>query len=210
MLKISGLTRKTCLLALFITLPVGPSAILLMNLKTFYIPSFCLGNFNINTLVKSTIAKEYLNLIHSEGFNPLILEATRVTESTTSCINHILSNFVSSSTSGSIAIEIADHLPVFALSYDPTLSPFPNKIEIRDFKRFDKIALQKALRNTNWTLVYKSSDVQENLTRFFHTFNSISNRRYSYSPTALGRETSQHDCEAEAGDFLAKTQTNIG
>ena len=30
-------------------------------------------------------------------------------------------------------MEIADHLPVFTLSYDPTLSPFPNKIEIRDF-----------------------------------------------------------------------------
>ena len=105
-----------------------------------------LGDFNINTLVKSTIAKEYLNLIHSEGFNPLILEATRVTESTTSCIDHILSNFVSSSTSGSIAIEIADHLPVFALSYDPTLSPFPNKIEIRDFKRFDNIAFPRKRR----------------------------------------------------------------
>ena len=134
-----------------------------------------LVDFNINTLVKSTIAKEYLNLIHSEGFNPLILKATRVTESITSCIDHILSNFVSSSTSGSIAIEIADHLPVFTVSYDPTLSLFPNKIEIRDFKRFDKIAFQKALRNANWTSVYKSYDVNESLTRFFHTFNSISN-----------------------------------
>ena len=104
-----------------------------------------LGDFNINTLVKSTIAKEYLNLIYSEGFNPLILEATRVTESTTSCIDHILSNFVSSNTSCSIALEIADHLPIFTLSFEPTLSPFPNKSEIRDFKRFDKIAFQKGL-----------------------------------------------------------------
>ena len=39
---------------------------------------------------------------------------------------------------------------------------------------------------------------------------SSSIRRYSYSPTALGRETSQHDCEAKAGNFLAKTETNIG
>ena len=105
-----------------------------------------LVDFNINTLVKSTIAKEYLNLIHSEGFNPLILEATRVTESTTSCIDHILSNFVSSSTSGSIAIEIAGHLPLFTLSYDPTLSPFPNKIESRHFKRFDNIAFPRKRR----------------------------------------------------------------
>ena len=70
---------------------------------------------------------------------------------------------------------MADHLPVFTLSYDPTPSPFPNKIEIRDFKRFDKIAFQKALRSANWTPVYKSYDVNESLTRFFHTFNSISN-----------------------------------
>ena len=47
-----------------------------------------LGDFNINTLVKSTVAKEYLNLIHSEGFNPFIFKATRVTESTTSCIDY--------------------------------------------------------------------------------------------------------------------------
>jgi len=30
-----------------------------------------LGDININTLVKSTIAKEYLNLVHSEGFKVL-------------------------------------------------------------------------------------------------------------------------------------------
>ena len=61
-----------------------------------------LGDFNINTLVKSksTIAKQCLDLIHSEGFYPLIFVATRITESTTSCIEHILSNFGSSSTSG--------------------------------------------------------------------------------------------------------------
>ena len=79
------------------------------------------------------------------------------------------------------------HDNVFNLSYDPTLRPFPNKIEIRDFKRFDKIILKmkqqqhdinfeedsekkipsprkKALRNANWTPVYKSYDVNENLT----------------------------------------------
>ena len=91
-----------------------------------------LGDININTHVKSAIAKEYLNLIYSEGFNPLIFEATRITDTSISCIDHINSNFVSSSTSGSIAVEIADHLPVFTLSYDPTQSPFPDTIEIRD------------------------------------------------------------------------------
>ena len=63
-------------------------------------------------------------------------------ETTISCIDHIHSNFVSPSTSGSIAVEIADHLPVFCLSYDPTLNPFPDTIEIRDLKMFDKCAFR--------------------------------------------------------------------
>ena len=49
-----------------------------------------LGVFNINTLVKRTKVNECLDLIHSVGFNPLIFVAARITESRTSCIEHIL------------------------------------------------------------------------------------------------------------------------
>ena len=117
-----------------------------------------LGDININALVKSTIAKEYLNLVHSEGFNPLVFEATCIAERTISCFDHNHSNFVSLSTSDSIALEIADHLPVFSLSYDPLLSPFPDTIEIRDFKRFDETAFRDELRNEKWKSVCNSSD----------------------------------------------------
>ena len=75
----------------------------LMNLSKFCIP-LILGDININTLVKSTVAKEYFNLVHSESFNPLISEATRITETTLSGVYHIHSNFVTSSTSGTIAV----------------------------------------------------------------------------------------------------------
>jgi len=47
---------------------------------------------SVGTLVKSTIAKEHLNLTDSEGFNPLIFEATRIIESTVNCIDHIFTN----------------------------------------------------------------------------------------------------------------------
>ena len=39
-----------------------------------------MGDININTLNQSTLSKEYLNLLHSEGFNPLIFEATCISE----------------------------------------------------------------------------------------------------------------------------------
>ena len=49
---------------------------------------------NINTLSRSKISKDYLNLIRSEDFNPLIFEATRKTEATKTYLNKnlVLSN----------------------------------------------------------------------------------------------------------------------
>ena len=106
----------------------------------------------------------------------MVFEATRIIETTVSCIDHIHSNFVSPSTSGSIAVEIADHLPVFCLSYDPTLNPFPDTTEIRDLKMFDKCAFRDTLRDANWTPVFNTNDANESLTKFLHILNRISNK----------------------------------
>ena len=89
---------------------------------------------------------------------------------------------MTSSTSGSIAVEIADHLPVFSLPHDSLLSPSPDTIEVRDLKRFDEIAFCDELRNEKWNSVYNSSDATEGLTRFPHIFNWISNK---HAPIAV-------------------------
>ncbi|KAK2571060.1 hypothetical protein P5673_003612, partial [Acropora cervicornis] len=47
-----------------------------------------------------------------QGFSPMIFEATRITENSQSCIDHIFANISTSCSSGSLAVEIADHLPV--------------------------------------------------------------------------------------------------
>ena len=49
----------------------------------------------------------------------------------------------SSSTSGSITIEIADHLSVFTLSYDPTLSSFPIKLKLEILKGLIRLLFKK-------------------------------------------------------------------
>ena len=82
---------------------------------------------------------------------------------------------MTSSTSGSIAVEIADHLPVFSLVYNPKYSPIPDTIKVRDFKKFDKISFQNTLRNANWLPLYNSSNANESLSRFLHIFNRINN-----------------------------------
>ena len=130
----------------------------------------------INTLKKSNITKEYLNLVRSEGFNPLISEATRITETSQTCLDHIHINFSSPSTSGSIAIEIADHLPVFSILYRIDQTPFPDTIEFWDFKRLNIDVFKAELNEVDWSPVYRSSDVNESLSRFLHFFNRVSNK----------------------------------
>ena len=93
-----------------------------------------LGDFNINALSKSILPKEYLNLIQSEGFNPMVFEATRITETNINCLDHIHSNFVTSSTSGSIAAEIADHLP--ALCTIQSVAPFLTQLKLEILKHW--------------------------------------------------------------------------
>ena len=93
------------------------------TLHTIYLSNkkcLIMGDDNLNTL-KPT--KEYVNVLRSEGFNTFIFEATRVTESSQTCIDHIYANVSLPSTSGSIAIEIADHLPVFSIFYNLENTP---------------------------------------------------------------------------------------
>ena len=144
-----------------------------------------MGDDNIDTLKQSNISKEYLNLLRSEGFSPLIFEATPITESNHTCINHIYTNLSLQSTSGSIAMEVADHLPVFSILYNLDQTPFPDKFEYRDFKRFNSRLFKTALSQVDWYPVFASSDVNECFTRFLHIFNRISNQHAPLKSTKV-------------------------
>ena len=60
-----------------------------------------MGDTNINTLSKTSISKEHINIIQL-GFSQLIFEATRITENSQSCIDHIFTNISTYCSSGSI------------------------------------------------------------------------------------------------------------
>ena len=85
-----------------------------------------MGDTNINTLTKMSVSKEYINhLIQSEGLSQLIFEATRITENSQSCIDHIFTNISTSCSSGSLAVEIADPIyQSFLFCTTPNLVPF--------------------------------------------------------------------------------------
>ena len=124
-------------------------------------------------------------MLRYEGFSPLIFEATRITESNQTCINHIYTNLSLPSTSGSIAVEVADHLTVFSILYNLDQTPFPDKFEYRDFKRFNSWLFKTALTQVDWSPVFASSDVNECLSRFLLIFNRISNQHVPLKSTKV-------------------------
>ena len=124
-------------------------------------------------------------MLRSEGFSPFIFEATRITESNQTCINHIYTNLSLPSTSGSIAVEVADHLPVFSILNNLDQTLFPDKFEYRDFKRFNSGLFKTALSQVDWSPVFASSDVNECFTRFLHIFNRISNQHAPFKSTKV-------------------------
>jgi len=132
-----------------------------------------MGDTNINTIRINNLSKDYINIVQSEEFNPLIFEATRVAESSKTVIDHIYINFTTPSTSGSLAVEIADHLPVFMILYDPELSPFPDNIQFRDFKRFKQERFKSDQEKENWSFVFNNNELNESYSRFLHTKKSL-------------------------------------
>ena len=65
----------------------------------------------------------------------MLFEATHISETKSSCLDHIHLNFVPSRACGGIAAEIADLLPVSGLVFDPKCSLIRYTIEIRDLKK---------------------------------------------------------------------------
>ena len=77
------------------------------------------GDFNINFLDYSriTIVRDFFNLVFQNSIFPVINRPTRVTKTSVTIIDHILTNAIIDSPlhSGIVKTEISDHFAVFYL-----------------------------------------------------------------------------------------------
>ena len=77
-------------------------------------------DLNINSFdyENSKLVKKFVNLIFQSGFLSLIQRATRVTRTTATAIDHIITDAILESTthSGIVKANISDHFPIFIIS----------------------------------------------------------------------------------------------
>ena len=109
----------------------------LNEIKTFICknqekPLFFVGDLNINSLdyLINTNVCDFFNLIFQNGIFPLINRPTRITKSSATIIDHVLTNTIIESEvkSGIIKTNISDHFAVFALTRTSLVEPNIKKL----------------------------------------------------------------------------------
>ena len=136
---------------------------------------FVLGNLNIDISHTNTTStgSNYLNIIESYGLLPLITKPTRVTETTSTILDHILTYDVHHCILPRIIqYDLSDHYPIFCTVFDPSsenCEKFGMKQMVCDLTNF---------RQDNFI-----SDLEDSLSGFnlnfatkeinYHTFNKI-------------------------------------
>ena len=80
-----------------------------------------MGDFNIDLLQYETHSptEQYVNMLFSNAFYPIITKPTRITSHSATLIDHIYTNSSNPDlTAGILTLDITDHLPVFCLLSD--------------------------------------------------------------------------------------------
>ena len=131
-----------------------------------------LGDMNICLLRKSPLAKKYIDLLSLHGFSQLIKEATRVTPTCSSLLDHVgctKENKISQS--GVIDLGISDHYFTFCTRKNVRLAIGHHRTnDIRSMKKYTEESFNLQLSVVDWSRITVRTDVNEAWSIFQHVF----------------------------------------
>ena len=146
---------------------------------------FCyiLGDFNLDLLncESHQYTKDFLDLLYSNSFVPLINRPTRITSTTATLIDNIFTNNhqdIALSKQGIIPCHISDHFPIFHVD---KISVTKNKDKKRNIRMINSSNKQNFIRKINendWSDIYQSTDTQSAYSKFSHCFTKIYNESF--------------------------------
>ena len=129
------------------------------------------GDFNLD-LFKSdshTGTTDFLNVMHTHAYVPLITRPTRVTDKSATLIDNIYTNNVqnmSSSFQGLLVTEITDHYPIFHCNINIKEKANDLYIWKRTLNTLNTQNFLNLLSNADWSEVFSTTNAQEAFTKF--------------------------------------------
>ena len=117
-----------------------------------------MGDMNIDLLKfeSHTKTNEYIENIFSHGFIPMISKPTRVTPSSATLIDHIIThNIDSSNTSGIIINDVADHFGIFHVSSVKSTKASNKYRQVRSYSENNLLKFKSLLDNIDFSQIYQ-------------------------------------------------------
>jgi hypothetical protein len=141
---------------------------------------YLLGDFNIDLLKYNTHSStsQFINMMFSSSFIPLINRPTRVTKTTATLIDNIYTNrFEGECLTGILPVDISDHFAIFHIHYDKNKYMPTTQASSKIFKRIinnqNLTNLKTMAQNANWSSVYSLTDPNTAYDEFHKIFNTI-------------------------------------
>lgn len=155
--------------------------------------TFICGDFNLDLMNYKThsATNEFLDVIYSSSFYPLIDKPTRVTTKSATLIDNIFTNVINPNiTPGILFSDISDHFPVFQILNAP-INKSNNSNQVYITKRLINnksiASLGIALKQSNWEAVLDHEDAEGAYDVFIDKFSSIYNKSLPNQSTKLNK-----------------------
>ena len=140
---------------------------------------YIMGDFNLDLLKheKHPPTEQFLDMMYSNAYIPLINRPTRITKETSTLIDNIFTNnydIKDSLYSGILQTDISDHYIVFHLSESDIINSQNNEYNLVRIANADRIAQYvQSIQNTDWTFLDTYQHCQCYFSKFLTKFKNI-------------------------------------
>ena len=135
-----------------------------------------MGDFNVNLLAcdDHNDTENFYDILSSFSFQPLILQPTRVTSSSSTLIDNIFIDQLGiKSTGGNIVTSISDHFPQFAF-FDLNIRKIDSKDKYaRDFNNFNDREFEDEMNSIQWNVILNDKSCDEGVNLLFSETNKV-------------------------------------
>ena len=98
-------------------------------------------------------------MIYLDDLSPVITKPTRISDHSSTLIDHIYTNVsIQKVVSGIALVGISDHLPTFSL-YNTSICKSKKTICLRDFSQFDQKRHVNDLNKVNWSGMFNTKKI---------------------------------------------------
>jgi len=134
------------------------------------------GDLNIDMAVDNSIRDKYINSYEIYGFKQLIVTPTRISNTTETIIDHVVTNADFDVSCSTEDWSISDHRLIRIQLKSPTDSDDKyDNAQYFDFKRYDKRRFTDGIRDTNW-LGLMTDDLDASYSAFANKFLEITEK----------------------------------